>query len=542
MTLNPPASEVRLPTEGRKLRMVRAGYCLRLVLLLGMTLQGSVRAGETDRAAEAFESVYGAELKRVKATADAGDDLELAARLLAAAKKAADQPAFLMILCERACDLASRHPDGASTAVEAMEFLAAQVPDKAAACTERVVGIRQKQFDRSRGADRSAAGEALVDALLALIDVKVEAGAEADAAALYRKALATARAIESVRQDEIEAQQTELAEAVKTAREIADVKAVLQANPQNHAAREALVRLYVVNLDSPAEAATHLEGVRDETLRKYVPAAARPVEDAPELACLELGKWYRTLAENAPTRAKAAMLVRAEAYYERFLELHTADDLNRTAATLALEQIRAAVGTSGSTTQTPGKWIDLLKLVNPAKDTVAGKWTAKAAGLQVLPWAYARLMLPIVPDGSYELAIRFLHVAGDETVVVHLPAGTSPVTAVLAAKGGYYGLETINGKGVRKNATTQRLGGLAKAREHVFAVKVVREGDDVAISAALDGRAIINWKGPQSALSIHTCWAMPNRKALGLCTYGSHVIFRSVRLRMLSGKAKRLQS
>ena len=34
---------------------------------------------------------------------------------------------------------------------------------------------------------------------------------------------------------------------------------------------------------------------------------------------------------------------------------------------------------------------------------------------------------------------------------------------------------------------------------------------------------------------------MPNRKALGLCTYGSHVIFKSVRLRMLSGKAKRVR-
>ncbi len=521
--------------------MARARGSLRLVLLLGMALQGTLRAAETDKAAEAFESVYGAELRRVKGTAATGDDLELATRLLAAAKKATDQPAFLTIVCERASDLAGRHPDGASTAVEAMQFLAARVPDKAAACAERVVGIRQKQFDRSRGPDRSSAGEALIDALLALIDMRVGAGAEADAALLYRKALAVARTVESARLDEIEARQMKLVETMKTAREIADAKAMLKADPQNRAAREALVRLHLVNLDDPVAAPTYLEGVRDGALRKYVPAAAKPVEDAPELACLELGRWYRTLAETAPAGAKAAMLVRAEVYYERFLELHTVKDLDRTAATLALEQIQAAVGTSGGTTRTPGKWIDLLKLVNPEKDTVAGRWTAKATGLQVLPSAYARLMLPIVPDGSYELAVRFWRVAGGETLVVHLPAGTSPVTAVLAAKGGYYGLETINGKGVRENATTQRLGSLRSAREHVLAVKVVPEGDDVAVRVALDGRAITNWKGPQSALSVHTCWAMPNRKALGLCTYGSHVLFKSVRLRMLSGKASPLR-
>jgi len=186
------------------------------------------------------------------------------------------------------------------------------------------------------------------------------------------------------------------------------------------------------------------------------------------------------------------------------------------------------------------QWLDLLKWVNPTNDTVAGKWTLESAGLEVLPSAYARLMLPVVPDGNYELDLRFMRVAGDEILVVHLPTGSSPVTAILAAKGGYYGLETIGGKGVRENATTRRQGGLERGREHHFAVKVTREGGGVAIEAALNGRSIINWKGPASALSAHSCWSMPNRMTPGLCTYGSQVIFRSVRLRMLSGEAKRL--
>lgn len=522
--------------------MARTTRFLGVVLSLWMALPPAARAGEADKAAAAFESVYGPDFKRVKITADAGDDLELATRLLAAAKKATDQPAFLMILCEKACDLAGRHPDGVSTAVEAMGFLAAQVPDKAAACGERVVGIRQKQFDRSRGPDRSAAGEALIDALLALIDVRVVAGAEADAALLYRKALAVARAVESVRQDEIEARQMKLVETMKTAREIAGAKAMLKADPRNQAAREALVRLYLVNLDDPAEAAKYLEGAKNEAFRKYVPAAAKPVEDAPELACLELGRWYRTLAETAPTGAKATMLVRAEAYYERFLELHTVKDLDRTAATLALDQIRAALEKLGTALAKKGRWIDLLKLADPAKDAVAGKWRIHAAALESVPSVYARFTLPIAPEGSYDLTVQFLRATGDGPILVNLPTGSSSTQVVLDAKGGYYGLLKIGDNALRENATTLRLGGFENGRPHTLAVKIVLNGDQVAVRAAMNGKTIINWKGPQSALSASGPFALPNRKALGLGTYGSHVIFRSVRLRMLSGKAKRVRS
>lgn len=112
---------------------------------------------------------------------------------------------------------------------------------------------------------------------------------------------------------------------------------------------------------------------------------------------------------------------------------------------------------------------------------------------------------------------------------------------MLDAKVGYYGLLKIGDNALRENATTLRLGGFENGRPHSLAVKVGLNGDQVAVRAAMNGRTIINWKGPQSALSVSGPFTMPNRKALGLCTYGSRVIFRSVRLRMLSGKAKRVR-
>ena len=70
-----------------------------------------------------------------------------------------------------------------------------------------------------------------------------------------------------------------------------------------------------------------------------MPAAAKPVEDVPELACLELGAWYRGLGEMASPGAKAAMFARAQAYYKRFLELHLHQDLDRTRVSLAMKKI-----------------------------------------------------------------------------------------------------------------------------------------------------------------------------------------------------------
>ena len=104
------------------------------------------------------------------------------------------------------------------------------------------------------------------------------------------------------------------------------------------------MRLYLVEMNNPAEAAKFVDETLDEATRKYVPAAAKPIEEAPELACNELGDWYRGLADQATaTASKGAMLERAKAYYERFVDLHKADDLARAGATLMLKKIDDAL-------------------------------------------------------------------------------------------------------------------------------------------------------------------------------------------------------
>ena len=320
-----------------------------LVLLFGARPAPGEEADKArDEAAKAFESLYGADVKRVRATRERADDIAMARRLLVVAKAAAAQPEFMAILCEKADELASVSLDGYGTVVEAMELLARKSPERAVACSERIVEIRQKHFAAAKGADRLQAGEALLDALLSLMDANMTAGETDEAMTVGRRAAAVARAANSPRKEEVAARQKNLVQRAREASEIEALKKQLAAEPQNHAVRERLVRRLLIDRDNPAAAARYVQGLKDTSLLKHVPAAAKPLEVAPELACLELGDWYRGLGETASPGAKAAMLARARAYYKRFLELHLYQDLDRTRASIAMKKIEQQLAATQS--------------------------------------------------------------------------------------------------------------------------------------------------------------------------------------------------
>ena len=515
-----------------------------------MVLPLGASAAEADKVAEAFESVYGTDLKRVKASSDFRDDLDLATRLLAAAKEATGQPEFLALLCAKAFELASVHPDGYPTALAAMELLPTGVPDKGVWCAERVVEIRQRQFDAARPADRATAGEKLITALLALVDLKSAAGAPAEGAALCRKAETAARTIRSDRLADIEARQKALANALKAGRDGDSLKALLEKDPQNGQVREKLVRFCLVDLDNPTEAAKYVEGVADESLAKYVPAAAKGVEATPELASKELAEWYCTLAEGAPAGGKAAMVARALAYYERFLELHIVEDLDRTTATLMLKKVTAelarltgssgAVGASGETTITPGKAVDILKAVDIKKDAVKGQWKVQDGELLVQSGQPAqRIALPVMVAGSYEFDIEFTRTGGYDNILFMVPVAESEALVSLNAFMDTALFETNHGQGEPREARA-RVGKLQNNRKYGVRIQVLVRGDEAQVTVTLDGKRLLGWTGPHAALTRAGDWELSRRQCLGLGTWSTNVTFHAVRLKMLSGKAKLL--
>jgi len=302
-----------------------------------------------DEAADTFNKLYGEDLKRVAATPSPADDVALAKQMLEDAKEAGDQPVFLSLLCEKAYELAVKDASGYATATASMDLLAGKSPEKKVECLRKNAALYQKQYAAARGEAKTKAGEDVITALSALAEAQTGAGDSDAAGGTLRQAITVATVIKSENKAALQDRLENLAPRQKVEKQIEAMQAKLDANPKDEASRKELVRLYLVEMDNPAEAAKFLDEALDEATRKYVPAAAKPVEDAPELACMELGDWYKGLADQATTpTSKGAMLRRAKAYYERFVELHKTDDLARTGATLMLKKIEDALAKVGA--------------------------------------------------------------------------------------------------------------------------------------------------------------------------------------------------
>jgi len=293
-----------------------------------------------DEAADTFNKLYGEDLKRVAATPSPADDLALAKQLLEAAGKVTNRTAFLTLLCEKAHELAIKDPAGYPTAKAALELLAANVPERKVQSLHKLVAMVQRPYATARAEAKAKAGESLIEALKALADAQAAAEDVDGTGATLKQALTVATAIKSESRAALQAQLAALAPQQQVEKQVAALKAKLEKDPADAASRKELVRLFVVELDNPAEAARFVDETLDGATRKYVPAATKPLGETPELACNELGDWYRGLADQATAPAsKGAMLRRAKAYYEWFLDQHKADDLARDGATLMIKKI-----------------------------------------------------------------------------------------------------------------------------------------------------------------------------------------------------------
>ncbi|MBM4019597.1 MAG: hypothetical protein FJ288_14970 [Planctomycetes bacterium] len=435
-----------------------------------------------------------------------------------------------------------------------MELLASKVPERRAACQEKIVALRQIDYDAARPDGKAAAGEALLEALLSHADALADAGDAAAAIDPCRKALGIATALKSDMRPAILARMDRLTARAKTDQKVAAIRARLAAAPADAAVRTELVKALLVDLDDPAEAATVVDASLEPALQKYVPAAARGVEQTPELACVQLGDWYRGLADQAPPAAKPAMIARARAYYQRFLSLHAAEDVERAQAVLTLKKLDEAAGgpprpgpagkapAAGPDALAAGQWHDILKLVDTTRDPATGSiplnWQRQGAAVVCANpgYDYSHITVPVVPQGSYEVQATFSLGRSHGHVGLYLPAGSASVLLHIDGSGPS-GLEYVNNQPVYMTGAAT-VTTLAVSRAYTVEARVTLKGDQAEILAALDGKPIVRWSGPQSALSAyyHT-----DKRCLGLRAYYTTATFGALRLRPL-GEEARLRS
>jgi tetratricopeptide (TPR) repeat protein len=498
-------------------------------------------AAWADDAADTFEQLFGAELKKVTTTHDSAAGFALATKLLEAAKSPQTDVALLGILCEKIYDLDAKDPRGYETAIQAMQLEAARIPAQRAAALTKALTLRQKQLDAARGNARNQATDLLLEAYDAAADATCRAGDYAGATALCRKAMSYAatpadKEVFKVRLDDVAARQ-------KVQKQVDGLKAKVAADPADAASGTELVRLLVVELDEPAQAVAFLgEGV-DESLKKYVPAAIKDVNSAPELACMELGDWYLILAEKASPTARPGALDHAAVYYQRFIDLHKAEDAQRARARQLLKQAKDGIEKSGR--RLGGfdgtGWTDLLKLIDLAKDVKNHSpnepitWTRRDNGIYCKSEkGHGQIVFPLTLEGPYELRLRLSRPFRGGQIRIFLPTGPTGVTLCIRDTESSFN-QVAGRRGPQTQAATTELN-----KEYLLEIKVTPSATETIISTQWDGKPFLQWKGPWNELLPEAlCCMGRNGFGVGIDGDSAEATFHSAEVRMLgNGQAK----
>ena len=206
-------------------------------------------------------------------------DAEAAAKLLAAANALKDDPKVQVAVCEAAYQYGVKTVDGCGSAVAALDILDKIDAKRAGIWADRRTVVYRARYTRAASADLYRYGRLLVPVLLKAGDQKAKGNDHKAASALYREALVVAKRLNLPEQDEISQKLIAGVHLVNIQSAIDRLRAKLGANPRDTASRNSLIQLYLIGMNSPAEAASRLSDDCDETLRKYVPLAAKPLKE-----------------------------------------------------------------------------------------------------------------------------------------------------------------------------------------------------------------------------------------------------------------------
>jgi hypothetical protein len=189
----------------------------------------------------------------------------------------------------------------------------------------------------------------------------------------------------------------------------------------------------------------------------------------------------------------------------------------------------------------PKESIDLLPLVDPEQDAVAGEWQVIDDGLESPKRFGARLEIPFEPPVEYELTIIATPLDEPNGLILgQLMDGHRFLALInhnVQQETAASALENVNGQNVRNNTTTLMADLLQKDRPSQIIVTVRKE----SVVVRCDGRTVIDWAGNPEQLSLGEYWETPNKTSLFVGAYDCRYRFSRVSLAPISGTGKPLR-
>lgn len=491
----------------------------------------------------------GADALAAEVIQGARTDIERAAKLLAAAKIVHQRPPVMVALLEKAADygLKARTPESVQTAQQAIDLLLEKAPDRKGQWQDLHLEACRVRQRMAAAADRVQVGETLLDALLERAQDLEEAKDWAQASKLYVEADALAMAIRPIQREDIASRRARAGHFERIAQQADLLKKALAADPRSAADRNKLVELLVIELDSPEEAAKFLTDDCDQAWRSYVPLAAKDPNTLPEQAAAELWQWYyKFLAPRASRLAKTEVLLKAKTCYERAIQLHESKDVALLTLQVTLGQIEKELAELLAAAA-QNTLLDLLKYVDINRDAMEGRWTRTKTGVTLQRRARSRLRLPVAITGDYQLSIRFT-VPRNGGLTATVPVGASHASVMVGGLDGTLaGLEPSDLRDVladlrrgRPIANVTKLAPLEPEQSHQLDIWVSVKGTQATITAELDRKSLLRWRGSTSAIKVGALGENPPEGVPVLQPGAEGTTFLAIRLRTMGGKAKLL--
>ncbi|MCX6898212.1 MAG: hypothetical protein NT105_05880 [Verrucomicrobia bacterium] len=185
--------------------------------------------------------------------------------------------------------------------------------------------------------------------------------------------------------------------------------------------------------------------------------------------------------------------------------------------------------------------INLMPLIDPAKDAVDGKWAVQDGKLVSELGGRSRLMIPYEPPDEYDYRIILSRRQGTGYAIQYLPRNEHAALWIIGNKDDtLYGFEMVGGKGIyaANNPTVKGATiGFASGRSFTSLVKVRKSG----LKAFMDGKQITEWKTDFNDASISPYWELPNRQLLGIGNYRASFVFEKIEIVEITGKGKPLR-
>ena len=179
--------------------------------------------------------------------------------------------------------------------------------------------------------------------------------------------------------------------------------------------------------------------------------------------------------------------------------------------------------------------IDLIKLIDPSRDAVAGTWKLDNNALSgsATGEAHNRLSPPVDWDGEYTLTVRFIRTSGQTDIDVFFPVGTSQAKLGLCnifSNRRATGLESIRDKTAPFGNATVPNPSILNGREYSLEIHVIPDAAGaVQIETRLDGKPLLTWTGLQSSLRNLEIWRLPKGHRFGFGVYDDAVTFTSAK-------------